>query len=328
MASFSQWLRARRITRLMWVCGPESVLVADVVREAVRQATEIMQVSAAQEPEARIWAMASQPPSDPGTAQLLIIREAQRLRRWDLFGPLAASRELASQRLLFISPESDFTHQPGCGCRSCGGREASRQLAGHLALIRDSRQGQLIRCLVPDDETPGWLLEWLAARLPGGSKVIADQLLVHTGGALAPAVQVAAKLEAAGVPATSGRIEALADSTPGDSLADVLVLKGARAALSCALTVPREDIGRVIGALGARLDTLAALHEAGSRNLDAREVSVQLGVGSFLQRKFAAAALPYTRARVSHCRTVLAAADDAWRRGAGPGVLEMVIVLW
>ena len=328
MVAFSQWQKTRPVRRLTWVCGPEHVLADDVAAECRSQAGEVLVLVAGDDAERDIWAEAAQVP-DPGETRLLVIRGAERLRRWDMLAPLVPARDLAASRLLFVSAEDDAAHAKSCSCRRCGGQESARELAPHLSLIQGSKAGQIIRCAVPDDEPPDWLLDWLAARLPGGGRVLADYPLERAGGDLKTAADTAAKMTAAGLPATREAVSELIEPVPSDSVADALVLSTKAAALAAADALrSRQEIGRVIGALDNRLEMLAALRAAQERKLHARDTAAKAGVSWLNQRRYRSAAAHYGPAEVARRRRVLAIADDAWRCGADAGVTEVIIAAW
>lgn len=323
MAAFSQWLRAGRpVRRITWACGPERILTGEVAA-AVRTALpghERAVLTAGDDSERDIWAACSTYPADPAGGRLVIVHEAQRLRQVAReLPPLArAGRELASCYLLFLSADPDLT-MVGAG------HEGKRELAPHLAAIRDSKGGQLIRCSMPGEDA---LLEWVAGLWPGAGRNIAHHLLVRTGGDLAAVRDACAKASAARLKPSEQNADGLAGENPGDDFTDILIAGSKRQALAAAAGLGHGDIGRAVALLESRLDTLGLLHLAAQRHMDARDISVKLGVSRFLAERYRKPAAAYGPARVHRCRQVLAVADGAWRSGITAGVPEMICALW
>lgn len=317
MATYAQWARTRPVRRLTYVCGTERVLAEEVVALAVAAADDYVPLIAGDDPEEAVWDAASQLPPDPDVVRLVLVRSAQRLRNWDQFPAIAGARaELGNVRLFFCSDEDDFAYVR---------EDEERQLAPHLALIRDSRQGLLVRCGTPSSEA---LLDWASEQLGGAGKVLADHLLTRTGSDLRAVADVAGKLVLSGITPTRERIDLLAEQAPGATFADSLMLERKPAALLALDQLTEGEAGGVIALLDSRVSTLAVLHDAYVRRMDARDIAVKLGVGQFLQRAFREVAPAWTPARVTDHRSLLAVADDAWRSGAGEGILEMVCALW
>lgn len=295
----------------MWVCGPEPVLREEVISAALQASDETVSLSAAEDKEADIWAHATQYPGDG--IRLVVVREAQRLRRWEhLTLILGAWRELAMVRLLLVSDADDFPRQDG-------------ELAPHVRQVRDCSAGQAIRCSAPSGDA---LLDWLASRLPEGGRVTASRVLGLTGTDepdLQEAAQAAARLRLLG--STQGSaLQQATECVPG-GFADTLVLSGVRAAMASAAEAGHSDIGAAIGLLDSRLGVLTTLYQAQQEKLPPAEVG-RRGVGQFLQRRFSEVARGYPPGRVQRCREVLAFADSYWRSGASSGVLESVAAQW
>jgi hypothetical protein len=299
------------------VCGPERVLAAEVEDAARSAADEVIIMHAGEDAENDIWAQASQIPGDQDQMHLLLVRSAQKLRHWDQFaGIIAARHDLSSTRLFFASDDDDFPYAVS---------GADRVLAPAVAMIRDSRMGLLVRCAMPGTDA---LVEWADVRLGSPGKLLADYVLTRTGGSLRAVADVGEKLERSGLAATRERIGLLADTAPGSTFADALMLGDKPQAFEAAALLTHGEIGGTIALLDARLDMLTALHEALARKLDAREISMRCGVGQFLQRAFRDVAPSYTPARVAACRGILAVADDQWHSGEAEGIPEVICALW
>jgi hypothetical protein len=320
MATYGQWAKKRELKRVTWICGNEPVLIEEIVGVALVSADSHLSLTAGEEAEAEIWAAASSPLADPDAAQLVVIRSAQRLKRWDQLVPVLTARDLDQVRVLFVSSEEKLP-------RVRGDEEGRPVLPLHLAQLRDSRCGTVVECRVPEDwrEAPDWLLDWASRQLGGADRAMSAQLL-SSAGSVAAAQAVATKLRLAGVPASSTSIAGLTE--PGGAFTEAVIANRRSEALLAAALLTREETGAAIGLLASRLDVLAALYTASERRLDGRETAVKLGVPSFLQMRFRQVAVSYSAARVRACRGILAVADEAWRSGAQDGVPEFVAALW
>lgn len=300
--------------RATWVCGPERVLTAEVA-SAVRAAVPLAaSFDAATDPEADIWDAAGQLAFGP---ELVSVRGAQLLRGHDQLIELVRSLpENPGRYLLFVSDASDFP------------RDAEDSLVPHLAALRDSSLGQLVRCPAADpaEEPPEWLQEWASRQLGGAGRVLGTWLLERTGTDLRAALDVAGKLLGAGLEVTRDSIRQLAQ--PAVTYAEALIGDDRPAAMSAAALLSPGDITRSVRLLASRLDTLSALHAAAGQRADARETALRYGVQTFLQRRYKEAARNYPPDRVRVCRSVLAAADGALSGGADTGVAEFVAACW
>ena len=320
MATFSQWLRAGcPAKRITWVCGPEQVLADDVV-SAICSAVpggglHCGQYSAGADPEREIWAACAVIPP-PGEQRLVIVRDAHKLRRPGELVPLVkAGREAAGLHLLFVSADADFPRE-----RDGDGKSV---LAPHLAALRDSRYGQLIRCVPPKDDD---LLDWAARCWPGLGRNAAWRLLEAAGGDLGAVRAAGAKAVATGLLAEK-YIPVLGEPPPGGQFAELLVRGDRAAALAAARTAPLAA-GSAIGLLDSRLGTLAAIRDGQRRGLEDKDIASRLGVPRFLIGAYRDVAHAYDPARVRACRELLAVADAAWRTGADRGVAEVLAASW
>jgi hypothetical protein len=311
MATFSQWFRARPVRRLTWVCGPEFAFVQEVIQAHIDAAPGSWSYLTAGEgaAEGLIWDEILQEHEVPWT---WIIRNAQKLTRWEYLDPAAIS-----STVVFVSAEEKFAEEPG--------EDGRLVLASHLRVFRDKNAGQLIRCVAPDDE-PEWLAEWAGAKL-GAGKVLGQYLLARCFGRVSDAAIVADKIKAAHLAPDRAVIQTLTEGLAVSSFTDA-ILRGRCLEALTAADLDHGEIGAAIGRLASALETLSVLHVAAGKKLNARETAMKLGVRQTLQHRYGAMAPRYTPARVRACRTVLAVADDAWRSGITEGIPEFVAMLW
>lgn len=311
MATFSQWQRSGcPVKRVTWVCGPEPVLTADVtgvVRAGLPGAGTAV-FFAGTDVERDIWAAAGVVPP-PDQQRLVIVYEAHRLRRSGELVPLVkAGKEAAGAYLLFVSGDADFPRD-GDG------------LAPHLAAIRDSRSGQLIRCTAPKDDD---LLDWVIRQWPGLGRNDAYRLLDRAGFDLSAVAEAGTKAVLAGL-TEAKYIEVLCEPRPGAEFAEALIRGDRAGALAAA---PGAHPGAAIGLLDSRLGHLAALRDGQQRQMPDKDIAGRLGVPRFLIPLYRDVAQQYGPGRVRRCRELLAEADAAWRTGADRGVAEVLAANW
>jgi DNA polymerase III delta subunit len=312
MSTFAQWQRAGcPVRRVTWVCGPEQALAGDVaaaVRDALPQAGPAV-FFAGNDIERDVWAACAVLPP-VGQERLVVVWDAHKLRRPHELVPLVrAGREAAGSWLLLISAEDDFTR----------GKDG---LAPHLAALRDSRHGYLIRCTVLKDDD---LLDWAARQWPGLGRNAAHRLVTRAGGDLSAVRDAGAKAVATGL-TDQKYIDVLCDSRPGQQFAELLLAGDRQGALAAAGDLPAP--GAAIGFLDSRLGTLAAIREGQRRGFEPRDITARLGVPRFLIPQYRDIAPAYGPARVRRCRELLAMADAAWRSGASRGIAEVLAASW
>lgn len=318
MSTFSQWQRAKcPAKRITWLCGPEQALVNDVIDSVVSSCPDAGRVVlfAGTDFERDIWAACGMIPPQ-GVARLVVVHEAQRLRRSDELVPLVkAGREAAGVFLLFVSSEPDFT-------RARGG-DGKQALAPHLAAIRDCRAGQLVRCVAPHDDD---LLDWAARCWPGLTRNAAARLVERAGGDLTAIRAAGGKARATGL-TDAKYVPVLCDPVPGGEFAELLVTGDRAGALAVARERPLA-LGAAVALLDSRLRVLTAVRDGQRAQLPAGQVASRFGVPGFLVTRYRGVAQQYGPARVRRCRELLAAADSAWRGGAEAGVAEVLAANW
>lgn len=316
IASYAQWragFDATGVRRATWICGDQRVLVEEVV-DTIRAhlgVAELDYVSLSASPtfERDVWAAANQYPLNPGSPRLVLIRDAQKLTRWEqLHRWLARTRQLPGVHLVLVSADADL---PTTG---------KRTLAPHAAALKAPR-GTLVRASLP---APADLLAWVHRRARIDDTT-ALYLLERTGGDLALAAAVCAKLSLFAGAAGRTAIDALVAERPATDFTACLLALDKRRALLCIPDLTDAETTRTIGLLDSRLDLLSALHRiqlAGQSYRDA------VGINPYLVRAYLPLARHYDPKRCVYRRRVLAVVDDAFRSGARTGVLESLVSLW
>lgn len=319
MGSWRQWrtsIDGGDLRRVTWVAGDQPVLVEDVIDTTRRLLApgpgDYLSLSHTSTFDRDVWAEANQFPMSPGTNRMILIRDADKLNRWDQLDLwLSRTRQLPGVYLVFVSGEPDLP-MTGTGNR--------RTLKPHVAGLRAPR-GYLVRCATPSEADA---IAWIRARSTL-TETTAGFLLTRTGGNLAACAAVTAKLALFEQAAGEQAITALVNETPAADFTDNLIALDKRRALLSLGGLRHDDMFRLTALLDARLDLLLKLHRIQIAGQTWRDVT---GISPFLQRQYMPHARHYDAAACSRRRRVLALADAVIRNGARIGVFETLVALW
>jgi DNA polymerase III delta subunit len=147
VGSWAQWrasVDGGDLRRVTWVCGDQHVLieeVVDTVKDKLNLSpTDYVSLSLCPTFERDVWAAANQYPLTPGSNRMVLIRDAEKLSRWNqLDAWLTRTRSMPGVYLMFVSNEPDLpTHTQG----------GKKVLKPHVAALRAPR-GSLVRCTMP-----------------------------------------------------------------------------------------------------------------------------------------------------------------------------------
>lgn len=324
MGTYQQWRTAidrdgpKRVT---WVCGTQTVLaeeVVDTTRGALAPSdVDYVSLTAGSVPDKEIWAAANQYPLVHGANRLVLVRDAQKIKRW---APLeewfARSRQLPTVFLVFVTSDERLRYgEPD---------EAGRRTLLAPALWIKNR-GSLVECNTPNEAD---LTAWVQRQAPLADHV-AQYLLARVGGNLATARNLVRKLAVfdGGQPSEEV-INVLCAEMPSDSFVESLLHMKKTDALAAIDALPDKEYGKVVGLLDARLELLGTLNKAVRARAGMREISQLPGVPVFLARQFIGVAKDYDQQRVAYRRRVLAVIDEALGLGAREGTLEALVALW
>lgn len=320
MSNWAHWRLAAdkgEVRRVTWVCGDQRVLVEEVV-DTVRgllKASDIDFVSliAGEIPDREIWAAANQYTMTPGANRLVQVRNVERIRRWEPLDEwMINTRKLPNSYLLFVSSEPDVPYS------LVGDKRVPKP---YIEAIKPPR-GHVVRCGMPNETDA---VSWAKRRAPLDDEM-ARYLLMRTGGNLALAASVCAKLNLFGnVNPGPKVIDELCREVPSDSFVELVLMLKKREALIAAEGVDPREYRRIVGLLDQRLDLLLALNRVLRVGQTPREVQ---GMPVFLVRQFWPYAKHYDERRCAQIRRVLAVVDEALKGGAKDAVLEAIVALW
>lgn len=311
MASYIQWSRKKPLRKVTWVCGPEPVLVREVVaahREGAPPG-QCAAVFAGEAPEYETWdLLLSDPP--PG-GRRTVVYGAEKLRDLGNVALLAAEGADAAY-IVFVSADTDF------------GREGGK-LAPHLAALQASRHGQIVRCCEPSNVEDRTAL--VASWWPGATANFAYDVLTRCG-SLERAWLACEQARLAELEPEPAMAAAVCPAEPGGEFADLLMSGNKAAAVAAAGQVSRGELGAVIGLLASRLAVAEQIGEGARHGMHPREAASREHIDRFV----ASRVIPYLGAygadRISRLRRVLAGSEAAWRSGSLTGVAESLIARW
>lgn len=298
------------------MAGDQNVLkeeVVDTTRARLNpSALDYRSFSAEPGWEREVWAEANQHPFEPGATRLIVIRDADKLTRWEqLTGWLTRTRQLPHVYLVFVSDEPDF---PSTGAGN------KKTLKPHVAQLRAPR-GFLVRCTLPGEAD---YLSWIHSRARIADQV-ARHLLTRTGGNLDQAAAVCAKLALFDSAAGVATIDALVEETPAAGFTDNLIAGDKRHALLNLTSIRPADYFQAVALLDSRLDLLNKLNRI---QIAGRSWRDSTGINPYLLRQYLPYAKEYDSSACAYRRQVLATIDHVLRGGARDAVMEALVSLW
>lgn len=262
--------------------------------------------------ERAVWAEVNQFPFEPGANRLIVIRDADKLTRWEqLSAWLSRARYLPGVYLIFVSDQHDF---PSTGSGN------KKTLKPHVAQLK-APKGYLVRCTMPGEADA---IAWIKTRATVSDDVAAH-LLTRTGGNLDQAAAVCAKLALFEQAAGAATIDALVEEAPAAGFTDNLIAGNKRHALVNLNSIRPDEYFGTIALLDSRLDLLNKLNRIQIAGKGWRE---SVGINPFLLRQYMPYAREYDASVCTHRRRVLAAIDHVLRSGARTAVMQALVASW
>lgn len=315
VGSWAQWraaIDAGELRRVTWAAG-ESVLIDEVIdtTRARLRPSELDYLSFSYGPDfdRDVWAAANQYALSPGANRMIVIRDADKLTRFEQLGNwLSRTRSLPGVYLVFVSDKPEQL-------------TAKKGVPEHLSAVRAPR-GFLVRCFGLSEPDA---IAWIRRRCVTLDNATAGYLLTRTGGDLSAAAAAAAKLALFDQKAGSATIDALVNEMVSQDFTEHLIALNKRQSILSLSAL--DTAGRVtaIALLDSRLDLLERLHRMQMSGQSWREAP---GISPFLMRRYQPHARHYDPDSCLRRRRVLAILDDAIRQGAGTGVMESLVALW
>jgi hypothetical protein len=311
MATYLQWSRKRILRKVTWVCGPEAVLVREVVA-ACREGAPPDQCTAVfvgDGPEHEVWDVLLSDP--PPSGRRTVVYGAEKLSDAGVMALLAADGADTAYTV-FVSAEPDFTREDGA-------------LAPHLAALQASRAGQLIRCCEPSKVEDRVALT--ASWWPGATLSFAADVLTRCG-SLERAYLACEQARLAGLQPVRAMAAVVCRAEPGGEFASLLMSGDKQAAMAAAGQVSLAAFGMVIGLLAAWLTAAEQIGEGVRHGLRPREAASRERVDHFTASRVIPYAGAYGADRIRRCRRTLAGIETAWRFGIRAGLAEALVAAW
>lgn len=332
MATYTQYMKARQdeVRRITWVCGQESLLKAEVV-EHVRdrvdaKLADTMAYIGGESLDRDIWAQANTYPVDPHAKRLIIVHDAQRIKRWKpLKDWIDNSKSLPTTYLVFDSVAEDFT------------RGSDLKLTPPCEWIRHWSSGDLVNCSPlaatvptkngrPTRPGPSDAVAWVQNICPMPERV-AEHLLTKCAGDLHRVKWAARKAALFEQEPTAKVIDLLGADVPEDDFVMRLVSMQKPEAMKAIPLIPVREYRRVLGDVEHRLNTVHKVHKLQRLQRTFKEAS-QVGLSPYAAKQVWDAAKYYDKRKQTHCRLLLARCDEDVQCGERTGVLEGLVALW
>lgn len=319
VGTYTQWrtaIDAGDLRRVTFAAGDQHILIEEVIDtiKNTLNVTDLDYVSLSNSSTFKrdVWAAANQYALTPGANRMILIRDAEKLSRWDqLTTWLSRTRQLPGVYLVFVSGEADLPSH------TVGGK---KKLKEHVAQLKAPR-GHLVRCTaLSEADACAWVRR--RSRLDDD---MAQYLLTRTGGNLAAAAAVCAKLALFTQTAGAATIDALVSETPATDLADQLITLDKRTAMNSLTGLDDSSRLKLIAQLDSRLDLLQRMNRIHTAGRNWRDAT---GVNPFLLRQYMPYARHYDAGSCTRRRAALAVIDDALRNGARDAVMESLVALW
>jgi len=323
VANFTQFLNAHNrgeTKRMYWACGPVRRLVEEVVDLVVKRVGadpfDRVRLTAGANPERDIWSAVNQYPTDG--PRMVVVREAERLQRWEVLPGWYADRELAASHVLFVSSE-----------------HVTDTSTDHLHLIVS--KGKFVKCgpfNPPDRGKPDRRYEVLKAHATITDSA-ARLLLLRTRGDMDSALDFLNKCKLFSGTVDERVVAALVEEEPADNYVESLIAFKAADAFQALHELPVEEYSSIIGLLDYQLDCLFRLWRAmrkadniRDRSKRTREIIKASKLEPWQVSKLIPFARRYDPKQVRTCIEALALADSKVSEGETDLVMEVLTALW
>ena len=325
MSTYLQFLNShvtrRETKRAYWVCGPVHRLVEEVIDLVVKRvgADDFSRVrlTAGETSDHDIWAALNQYPSEG--PRMVVVREAEKMTRWSLFGQWWGARELAESHVLFVSSE-----------------ESTDTSLDHVHLI--VTKGKFVKCgpFAPPSkrgqrDTRIDVLKAHATITDPAARL----LIERTRGNMDTALDFLNKCKLFKGVVDERIVKAIVEVAPADSYVDSLIAFKGRDAFEALSNLPVSDYSSVIGYLDYQLDCLFRLYRAMKRadNIKdrgrwTREVLKTSRLESWQVSRLSPYARRYDPEQTRICIEALALADSKVAEGETVMVMEVLTALW
>lgn len=313
MSYFSQWSKDKKLSSVVWVCGPEEVLVDEVVRYVknykVFSALDSVVMDASQLSSSELWDELYQRPIMEDSARLVLVHNAQdisdlgRMKHWIKEFPTSFPNTFAC----FIShsdavPETSFLKPPKVTVVKCSSLSA--------------------------EDCVRWVKSISAL-----SERSARNVLDHVAGSLEDAKQVCEKINrsigsSSLVTLTDQQIKSFVAETPSEFTDALMSLDKPRAFISVS-SMSDEEKYKAVSILELRISQLSKLQRVlRTSKPTGQELAKIPGLPFPVVRDLLPVSKFYSSSRVLSCRQQLTLVDCYHNQGVYSGTLEALVALW
>lgn len=313
--------------QITWLCGPEIVLVEEVVNHVCTfigpEPWNRADLVAGDDSERAIWAALDQHPLGT-SARVVIVRHAELLKDWDRWIQWVKDRS-RNPRTYVIMVSAELAVPKTDPTREERRNGAKSEPQPHIACI--GTKGHVVECKPFTTATVQRSLEWVKSKVHMRDGV-AKHLLERSNWDLRLVRDTCLKLSVFPGEITLAVVNALLAEQPRDTFTDALLALDRKTALLAAASIPTSEIGKVIGLLDSSLDTAGMIHDMQVEHRSPSEMAKALGAQAFLLTPLLRICKHYDAKRRLAIRKVLALADEAYRNGQTVGVLEVIVTFW
>ncbi len=310
MGTYAQWSSSKKIGRLMWVYGPESALVHEVVRlvrdEVAAEDLDRVVFDATADQESEIWdAVYSRSLSD-GANRLIEVYNAESLK-------------CVGRLIDWISVYSK--HSPETTVLMVAQEEPIHpKIKAPRAVV--------VRCVMakPDDK-----LKWTMAT-GGFSERTAKRLLEYKSGDLNGTAAICHKVRTLlpdmdSIELSLDTLCSLDEETPYGFI-EALLEKDKSSALNSINLIPVDSVGKILSLLDYNITLVDRLRDVLSETPRGVKISDIPGFPMGRFSELAPVARKYTFRELVRCRQMLAILESYHRQGIQEGLLEALVCAW
>jgi DNA polymerase III delta subunit len=331
MSTFSAWWKSFRKTSklrpVFFICGPERVLVEDVVSMVKTIASpkewNYEELDAALLEERAIWPKVFTAPFGEKESRVVVVRNAHLLIHLYRLVPLLKVRKNPMMFLVLVGDTNGVPRKPRTEEQIKLGKQGD--LVPGLDAM--SGKGYIIECRPFTQATALTAVDWVISKVSMPPSV-AGQLLNRANGDLRLVRDTLAKIRLLGLSPTMGLINELFSAQPRDSFVNALLAVDKKTALAALSRMSPQDYPQAVGQLLSSVKFAEMVNKSVAEHASDFDIAKRAGSRAFLVPDVKPVARFYNKKRVSEILTALADADDVLRRGQTTGVLEMLVTRW
>jgi DNA polymerase III delta subunit len=310
MGNYSQWVTARKLSKLIWLYGPEKALIEEI-REFTKSQVgasdlDSFSFNASSDSESEIWdTLYTRSLSDNSTRLVEIInseslKNTDRLDEW-----ISSYSKYSPETTLLMLADAEPT----------------------LPKIKAPR-AVVVRCVMPKPEDR---LKWVMQQ-GNLSESSAKALLTHKNGDLLGCRDVCRKLrtllpDMESIEVSSDTISSIDDETPCD-FSSSLLERDKTSAFDAASSVPVDGVSKVLSSLDYSLTLIDRLKDILDSTPRGQKLENIPGFPMGRLSELIPLARSYSLQDIVRCKQILSIVESHHRRGIQEGILESLTSMW